>query len=413
MSLSSYKTSVRIPGFGKIQLTINKSVRHINELFLMAVRKNNKKRNFLFVSKLLAKHIPIAPETLFRACRLPAQQYKEQHRLALDSDKRFVCAKKTLVIGFAETATAMGHAVYDCFSGDVQYVHTTRDKVENYAFAFEFKEEHCHAAEQLFFLQKEEWIKEARDIIIVDDEVTTGKTIRNIIDRIEKYYPGKSYHIFTFLDWRNQSNREAYAAFSQKQKLSIRFYTLVSGCIDAIDIKDNSVDEAVIHPPIGYCADEHGWQFHYCNGLPSAVSSARQGIDRLQRDSMQNLIDAVVQQTTPHLKGHKRSIIGTGELMYLPMKCAEQFSGINLCNATTRSPIIPNNEADYGVKRAMRFTAPLDPDRVEYLYNINNDNCDEVVIFFEKSVPKDQLSSLLTAIDTVGYQYKHVVFCKT
>jgi len=412
MNLSSYKEAVNIPDYGKIILTINKSMHQINDLFLMAVRKNNKKRNFLFVSKLLAKHIPIKPQALFNSCRELAMQYKEQHHLNSDSNDRFICTQKTLIIGFAETATAMGHAVYDCFSGDVQYVHTTRDKVENSAFAFEFQEEHCHATEQLFFLQKEEWIKDARDIIIVDDEVTTGKTIRNIIDQIEKHYPGKTYHIFTFLDWRNNADIEAYKTYCQSQQVNIRCYSLLNGCIDQIDIKDNSVQETDLTTPLKYKANEQGWEFHYCTHSQPVISSARQGIDCAQRFCMERLIDSIVQQISPELEGQKRSILGTGEFMYIPMKCAEQLPGINLCNATTRSPIIPNNSEDYGVKRALQFIAPHDANRTEYLYNINIDHCDEVILFVETVIPEDQLSSLLMAIDTAGYQYKHVVFCK-
>ena len=412
MNHSSYKESVAIPGFGKISLTVNKSIHRISDLLLMAVRKNNKKRNFLFVSKLLAKHIPTLPKVLFESCHQLAEQYNEQQQLPLDNDGRFICRQKTLVIGFAETATAMGHAVHNCFSGDVQYVHTTRDTVEDSAFAFEFKEEHSHATEQLFYLQKEEWIKEARDIIVVDDEVTTGKTIRNIIEQIEKHYPGKRYHVFTFLDWRNESNREAYKSYCQERQLNIQFHSLISGQIGEIDIKDNTVIDAEIPKPLNYNATDNGWEFHICNHSETLISSARQGIDCDQRDSMHKLANSITQQMSTKLKGNKRSIIGTGEFMYLPMKCAEQLPGINLCNATTRSPIIPNDDENYGVKRALQFAAPHDGNRVEYLYNVNNDQCDEVLVFIESIIPQAQLSSLLMAIDTANYQYKHVVFCK-
>ncbi len=412
MNLSSHKEVVNIADYGKVVLTIKNNIHQINELFLMAVRKNNKKRNFLFVSKLLAKHIPIAPQTLFNACRELTTQYKEQHQLSNDLNGRIVCTQKTLVIGFAETATAMGHAVYDCLSGDVQYVHTTRDKQDNSAFAFEFQEEHCHATEQLFFLQKEEWIKDARDIIIVDDEITTGKTIRNIINQIESYYPGKTYHIFTFLDWRNNENIEAYKNYCQSQQVNIQCYSLVNGSIEQVDINDNSVEESDIIKPKNYQANEQGWQFHYCTHIQPVTSSARQGMDCSQRSSMEQFIESIVQQITPKLKGQKRSVVGTGEFMYIPMRCAELLSGSNLCNATTRSPIIPKNSENYGVKRALQFIAPHDPNRTEYLYNINIDDCDEIILFIETVIPKEQLSSLLMALDTAGYQYKHVVFCK-
>jgi pyrimidine operon attenuation protein/uracil phosphoribosyltransferase len=412
MNHSSSKQIIDIPDFGGVQLSVDNQSQPWQDLFSMAVRKNNSKRNFLFVSKVLAKHIPVQPNILFDACRQLVDLYNRKRSLHINIDNRLVCKESTLIIGFAETATAMGHGIFDQFDGEVFYVHTTRDQVDNASFAFEFIEEHSHASEQLFFLQNEDWIRSAKEIFIVDDEVTTGKTIRNLIDQIERYYPGKRYQIFSFLDWRNAKNIDLYEQYQKKKNIKIEFYSLIKGSIDEVNIDTGFVDDITINSLTDYSPLQNGWMIHECNLPDELILSGRNGVSVCQRDQMQKAVGRIVGQIEGDLKGDKRSVIGTGEFMYLPMKCAENFPGENYCNATTRSPIIPNKDLEYGVNRALAFYAPYDPDRIENLYNVNVNNCDEVVLFFENKVSGQQLNSLLMALDSCQYTHKHIVFCK-
>lgn len=410
MNTSLMTKQIAIPGFGFIH--INSSIANTEDYFLMAVRKNNKKRNFLFVSQLLGKHIPILPQVLFNACAKLTEKYAIDKNLKSDEKNRWHCHEQTLVIGFAETATAMGHAVFDAFGDNCNYVHTTRNKVRDFDFAFEFEEEHCHAPEQLFFLQKETWIKDAKEIIIVDDEVTTGNTIKNMIGQIEQHYPGKSYSIITFLDWRNNDNINLFKSFSAQHKLDIRFYSFIQGNIEAIEVKNNEIKEIQLKSSSGYQAQKQGWNFHYCGINPDTKTSAENGMSGDQKQKTHDAIKVIAKKLIPHLKGKKRAILGTGEFMYIPLKCADHFPDINYFNATTRSPVIANNEKEYGIKTAIYFTCPIDPSRNEYLYNSNTLGCDEVVLFMEKTVPQENLHSLLQELDNKNYTYKHVVFIK-
>lgn len=53
-----------------------------------------------------------------------------------------------LVIGFAETATAIGAVVAERIAPDCVYVHTTREQFPAANQWIEFLEEHSHAVEQ-------------------------------------------------------------------------------------------------------------------------------------------------------------------------------------------------------------------------------------------------------------------------
>ena len=67
------------------------------QLVAVAKRENNTKRNYLVVNRLQGKHVPVSPGEAM-------QMFEE---LAAAARERYG-AERTLVIGFAETATAIG-----------------------------------------------------------------------------------------------------------------------------------------------------------------------------------------------------------------------------------------------------------------------------------------------------------------
>ena len=58
-----------------------------------------------------------------------------------------------LIIGFAETATSLGHAFFDCI-GHAEYIHTTREEIKGYTPLLNFKEEHSHAVNQFCYIDE-------------------------------------------------------------------------------------------------------------------------------------------------------------------------------------------------------------------------------------------------------------------
>ena len=62
-----------------IEVTANPYQLHLEELFTMAARIN-KKRSFLFVSKVLGKHLPIQPQKGLITAALLAARYAESIR---------------------------------------------------------------------------------------------------------------------------------------------------------------------------------------------------------------------------------------------------------------------------------------------------------------------------------------------
>ncbi|MBE6902399.1 MAG: hypothetical protein E7478_07975 [Ruminococcaceae bacterium] len=142
-----------------------------NDLLKLAKRYNNPKRSYLLVDPLQGKHLAVSPTAALNMMAALGDMLHEKYPTA------------RLVIGFAETATAIGAAAAERL-GDCKYIHTTREDIAADSWLY-FSEEHSHASEQKLCADKLSEYAECTDtVILIDDEISTGKTLINIVERL-------------------------------------------------------------------------------------------------------------------------------------------------------------------------------------------------------------------------------------
>ena len=152
------------------------------DVLRLAKRVNNTKRTFLLVNPLQAKHIPVRPSVSLEMMKTLGQKLAAKY-----PDTR-------LIVGFAETATAIGAAVASCFPGDCLYMHTTREALPQVKDWILFQEEHSHATEQK--LAAEGFLKglnQTGTVLFIEDEISTGRTLRNMICQLRELVPEGSH----------------------------------------------------------------------------------------------------------------------------------------------------------------------------------------------------------------------------
>lgn len=178
------------------------------DLFGFAERRNPK-RAFLFVSKVLGRHIPVAPSTMRAATNTLANLVPDD------------LPQPMLVIGMAETAIALGAGIHQALSKrypNSLYLCTTRHPLDKPVLV-EFKEEHSHATQQvLHYPQHPEHqvlLKQAKTLVLVDDEASTGKTFANLITALDQVGINafERIVIVTLTDW---SGGKAAQSLGQK-----------------------------------------------------------------------------------------------------------------------------------------------------------------------------------------------------
>jgi Phosphoribosyl transferase/TRSP domain C terminus to PRTase_2 len=409
-----------------IELSGNPLDLSIDDLFIMAARVN-KKRGFLFVSRLLGKHLPLRPLQSLLASGLLAIEYVEQQTgeriktkdvilkgcfsedpleireaYSLLSELKLTLKNDPLMIGFAETATSLGHAFFDCF-GQAQYIHTTREDIKGRVPLLNFKEEHSHAVAQFCYID-EQHIQNNHPVVLIDDEITTGKTALNIIRNIHSRFPREHYSVVSILDWRSDDHKEQFRQLERELGITIDTVSLMSG---NIQFTGETIEEAEYdYRPVNRGTEVHVETFNFAplftrtpniNGkddIPYIKETGRFGLS----SDFKEKLDASCAEAAAYLKrnrkGKRTLCLGTGELMYLPMKIASLMGEGVLYHSTTRSPILPIPVQGYAIQNGYSLLNPEDNDVVHYVYNIPEDEYDDLFIFFEKEVSEDSLSEI-------------------
>ncbi|MGG4105575.1 phosphoribosyltransferase family protein [Paenibacillus lautus] len=417
----------------------------LESLFRMAARIN-KKRSFLFVSKLLGKHIPVIPEVslLGGAALALLYQMHANGKLTLDiheimralvdlnsagetykymKSNLLELSEPTLFIGFAETATALGHSMYDVFNGPTKYIHTTRDEIVGTKPLLTFEEEHSHATAHRCYSSDPEFFHGDTPVVLVDDEITTGRTALNIIRDLQQKHPRTRYVVASLLDWRSNEDINRFAAMERELGISIHCLSLLKGRIkvEGAAPEVHGVDSLSLIPTHKVQVQHHYIGHAFSNIPMSSINSLREQNDKPYleltgrfglRSSDNKVLDHMISSAASLLKNHrvgKRTLcMGTGEFMYIPMRIASEMGQGILYQSSTRSPIHPSREATYGIQNAYSFHSPEDRNVDYYFYNIADGQYDEIFVFVERS-DESSLYTYLNALRLTGIPVIHVV----
>lgn len=410
-----------------IKIESNPYLIPLENVFSMAAR-NNPKRGYLFVSKLIGKHIPVHPQVPFLTGYLLASRLAE--RLGLNISRELIDKSvnmltlqtnfdssfksiyefpgKALFLGFAETATALGHSVFDCFLGKIKYIHTTRENLAGSYDTIFFSEDHCHAPEQRCLVLEPDLFIDNDYLVIIDDEISTGNLCLNLIRAIQGKYPHKHYVILSILDWRSAEAKHKYAQVEEELGVKITVLSLISGSF-------TSYGTAPVEPEPLSCAESAGLPVkQYLEPMGREVRfpghkdicylhyTGRFGIDVGDSSRLKVEAGKLGKKLAAARKGQKTLCLGTGEFMYIPFLIASYMGEGVWVQSTTRSPVHPREYPDYAVKHAINFYDPFRPHIRNFVYNIPPNYYDEVYIFWERKVTPEQVHPLVAALNKLG-----------
>ena len=186
-----------------IQLDAGSRRRDIADYVGFAAR-DNAKRGYLFVSKVLGKHYPVAPSRM----RAVHEELAGLLDIA-DSDA-------VMFIGMAETATGLGHGVFEAFKRNqpgvaALYVHSTRYWMDEDPLTFE--EGHSHAPNLCLHLPQDaaslQKLHSCTVLVLVDDELSTGNTFVNLAQEYRSRFAQiERIHVLTLCDFSGGRARE-------------------------------------------------------------------------------------------------------------------------------------------------------------------------------------------------------------
>ena len=181
--------------------------------------RRNPKRAQLLVSTVLGKHVPVVASVCLSAGDSLGREVK---RVA--AGLGYGTAQLD-VIGFAETATGLGHQVAAALPG-CRYIHTTRRP--GAGARLEFLEEHSHATEQ-WLTPPADWLREGV-AVLVDDELSTGRTAMNAVATVGAI--GYRHVILaSLLDTRSATHRDSCAMRADELGIVLADAAVLTGTV--------------------------------------------------------------------------------------------------------------------------------------------------------------------------------------
>lgn len=349
------------------------------ELVRIAKRENNTRRKYLVVNRLQGKHIPVSPKEALQMFRSLAELIKEAYP-----------SERLLMVGFAETATAIGAAVaIEC---QAAYMQTTREVIDGVDYLY-FSESHSHATEQkLVKTDLDKIIGKTDRIVFIEDEVTTGNTILNIVRLIQKTYAQPvSFAVASILNGMNEEALENY------KNLKIPVHYLVKTAHDTYtEIAEQYQADGTCH----ICTKPQEKEVEQQKEVQQQIEmqqtkEAQQPIEvqeisgwinvrRLHTaDTYKQACEQLwqeIQQKYGYTKytketetGRRILVLGTEEFMYPALyvgaKLEEAGYTVRM-HATTRSPIAVSKEEKYPLHTRYELASLYDKNRTTFVYDL-------------------------------------------
>ncbi|GGV37885.1 hypothetical protein GCM10010277_24630 [Streptomyces longisporoflavus] len=197
----------------------------LSDLLGLALRRNPK-RAHLLVSNVLGKHVPQRPSVVYAA----GYDLGVRARALLGDAE----AGRAVVLGYAETATGLGHCVADGI-GVAPYLHSTRRPVDGVRRAGGFEESHSHATSHLLLPEDPRLLTRDGPLVLVDDEFSTGNTVLNTIRALHELYPRERYVIVALVDMRSPRDQGRLAGFAREIGARVDLITMASGTVSLPD----------------------------------------------------------------------------------------------------------------------------------------------------------------------------------
>ncbi|MFF9274137.1 phosphoribosyltransferase [Streptomyces griseosporeus] len=389
---------------------------NLTDLLGLALRRNPK-RAHLLVSNVLGKHVPQSPSVVYG------------HGFALGRRVRDLLgpaeAAHAVVLGYAETATGLGHAVADGL-GTAPYLHSTRRPVPGLTPAGGFEESHSHATSHLLLPEDPALLAGDGPLVLVDDEFSTGNTVLNTVRDLHARYPRTRYVVVALVDMRSAADAGRLEEFAREIGARVDLVTAASGTVRLPDGVLEKGQELVArheqgqpeaprrpastdaHPepprpassdafaasprpaptdalaasPRPASADAHPAaprpaltpphghhvtrvDLHWPRGLPDG---GRHGFTPAHRARLERALPDMAARLAEALPPDARRVhvLGFEELMYAPLRLARELEQIAAgtevrFSTTTRSPVLAVDDPGYAIRTRLVFPAHDDP----------------------------------------------------
>ena len=410
-SLSYQQKRVELPR-GTLDLSYRLSGEHSYQLddLLGFAQRINPKRAFLFVSKVLGRHIPVSPQIMRQAFSHLAHTVPDN------------LPEPIVVVGMAETAVGLSAGVHQALQErypNALLLNSTRHAQQQASLLTTFSEDHSHASTHLIYQSDEPHIQAqlmaSKTLIMVDDEASTGNTCVNVVSALREagLTELEQVHLVTLVDWSlGQTDNDDHIAL-RLEGIAFERHHLMAGDWQWTDAPDPqpitmpSVDttDAGSQPLLATgnwgrqpTLDSTEGFAHFLARFKQAYQKAR-GIDVVSDPFIKD------SGTTDNAQSTRILVLGSNEFVWLPFLLAEWIEQQALMtsqsraqvsfSALTRSPIALGGAID----AVLSFQDNYGLGMTNFVYNVVPEQWDIIVLCVE--TPTESVDALWHNLDNV------------
>lgn len=419
-----YKRTITLPR-GELALSyqINADTKDTSEQpyqledLLDFAQRINPKRAFLFVSKVLGRHIPVAPSVM---------RYAFTDLATLIPDD---LPEPILVIGMAETAVGLSAGVHQALqtrypkalllNSTRHAQHDVTDDASNTeTLLTTFSEDHSHASQHLIYQSADKATQAqllvSKTLIMVDDEASTGNTCVNVVNALREagLTQLEQVHLTTLVDWSLSQNQTQVGTddkiADRLPNIAFHRHHLLSGAWRWTDAPN---PEPITMPSVDTTASGSqpilpigNWgrfpTLDSTDGFANYLTHFQQAFAHFHN---QAIFDST---NLPK----KILVLGSNEFVWLPFLLAEWLeteaniqaqkqslkgqSKVNF-SALTRSPIALGG----AITTMLSFTDNYGLGMTNFVYNVEPDDWDLIVLCIE--TPKASVDTMWSDLDNV------------
>lgn len=310
---------VALPG-GRLTVNVRRAEQPLETLCSFAARANPK-RPHLIVSRVLGRHLPARPSAMRAASDALAAKLPDD------------LPGPVLLIGLAETAVCLGQSVHEAYvrrwgRRDVVFLPSTRQRADDRTLLVRFEEAHSHAPAHLLYAPDHPAARalasEARSLVLVDDELSTGATFVRLTQALTAAAPRLERLVaLTLTDWSD-------SLWLREVAIAAESGSLLQGTLEWRG------DGASPPPVLTATAGRLGH-------APGAPRWGEGRADVLSEEA----ITPVLERLDP--LPHALTVLGDGEFTYPPFRLAERLerAGHDVrMQAVSRSPVLPGGPID-------------------------------------------------------------------
>lgn len=336
--------SYRLPT-GELSLDVKKADYPVEKLLGIAARQNVR-RGFLFLSRVLGKHVPVSPKMMAET------HIKLAEKIPTLPDGAIV------FIAMAETAIGLGQGIFEAYLKEhpersCLFLHSTRYLLKAHP-ALEFEESHSHAPAQFLHFPidppAQHLFLEAHNLVLIDDEASTGKTFQHLIQAYRKQNQNLAHVHISLLT--NFMSEEAENALFKQCGLPCSIGALLTGTYHF---------EQKYHFDLPQ-RKAQALKLYEKEQLPSVFGRLGK-MEAVQLDG--NQLYPLTKMIAPN---ERVLILGTGEFMHPAFLLGQFLEARDISVAiqsTTRSPIL-----QWGaVKESIQFWDNYNEGVLNFLYN--------------------------------------------